>query len=232
LSARSIGWGEKKKAKPGPAGNYDVRRERVKQEVPITDLLEKLGVHSGAKMKNGHPTYHCPFHTDTNPSLEVAPDNRTWTCWPCDLKMRDAITLVQMLLFPEPEPSARTPGWFDKSLSHIEELFGLGDIDPKASLKVAVEIRAMRERQVVSSRQRRLATRITARSNRFRLALARIVRKSWGEQLSRRSREIVALYGHLEHLLAAGKGADDSDQYNEWRDRVSVWVDNVRSKIG
>ena len=228
---RPVRWGESRQNPTGSGRNYNVRRERVKQDVPITELLHKLDIAAGPRMKNGHPTYHCPFHADTNPSLEVAADDRTWTCWPCGLKMRDAITLVQMLLFPESNPSDRSPGWFDKTLSHIEELFGLGDIDPKASLKVAAELRAMRERQIVSSRERRVATRAIARSNRFRLELARVVRKAWGDQMAQRSREIVALYGHLEYLLAAGRDVADSDQYNDWRARVSTWVDNVRRKI-
>lgn len=229
LSGKRISWGERKSEAKKKFVPYEVRKERIRQSVPVTDLLDRLGVQAGPKMKNGHPTYHCPFHDDTNPSMEVGEDNGTWTCWPCGLKMRDAITLVQMMLFPE-EQSKRPSDWFDATLSRIEALFGLDDSDLGTGIRAAAELRALKDRQVVTASSNRLATRVSSRSNRFRLELAKVVRRAWGD-LGGKSQIVVALYGHLEYLLVAGRTVSDSDQYNEWRDDVSTWVNSVKRRI-
>jgi hypothetical protein len=204
------------------------RIERIKSNVPITELLDKLGIAQGPRMKNGHPTYHCPFHDDSNPSLEISSDNRAWTCWPCQLMLKDAIALVQMIFFPQ-EQGARPKEWFEQTVTKIENLF---DIESSENnIRAAAELRMIKNRQVMLSRQNRLLGRVTSRSNRFRLMLSRIVRKTWGDQLGEKAPIIVALYGHLEHLLASGQRASDSEQYKEWKDKVAVWIDNVQQRI-
>jgi len=224
---RSIGWGEKKpKSAFVP---YEIRIERVKADVSVSELLDRLGIIAGPRMKNGHPTYHCPFHEDSDPSLEVASDNRKWTCWPCQLKMRDAIDMVQMLFFPQ-EQAQRPKEWFGQTLDRIEQLFGI-EQTAAGGIRAIAELRTIRHRQVMQSRRNRLSTRISSRSNRFRLALAKIVLRSFGDHRVENATIVVALYGHLEHLLASGSSAADSEKYNEWRDRVGAWLDNDRRKL-
>ncbi len=225
---RSIGWGEKR-AKTSFVP-YEIRIDRIKGEVPVSELLDRLGIIAGPRMKNGHPTYHCPFHDDSDPSLEMSSDNRKWTCWPCQLKMRDTIDLVQMLFFPQ-EQEKRPKEWFGQTLDRIEQLFGI-EQTAAGGIRATVELRTIRNRQVLQSQQNRLSTRISSRSNRFRLALAKIVRRSFGDCRSEKATIIAALYGHLEYLLASGHTASDSDRYNEWRDNVGAWLDSVRRKLG
>ena len=222
-NGRPIGWG-KKKVVP-----YEIRVERIKSDVPISDLLDRLGAAAGSRMRNGYPTYHCPFHDDSDPSLEISSDNRRWTCWPCQLKMRDAIDLVQMLSFPQ-EKDQRPKEWFGQTLSRIEQLF---DIEQTAAggIRAVAELRTIRNRNVLQSQQNRLSVRISSRSNRFRLALAKIVRRSFKDRRVEKAAIVVALYGHLEHLLASGRSAVDSEKYNEWRDKVGAWLDGVRRKL-
>lgn len=225
---RSIGWGKKKaKASFVP---YEIRIERIKGDVSVSELLDRLGIVAGPRMKNGHPTYHCPFHDDSDPSLEVTSDDRKWTCWPCQLKMRDAIDLVQMLFFPQ-EQAKRPKEWFGQTLDRIEQLFGI-EQTAAGGIRAMAELRAIRNRQVLQSRQNRLSTRISSRSNRFRLALAKVVRRSLGDRRAEKAVIVAALYGHLEHILASGRSATDSEKYNEWRDKTGAWLDSVRRKLG
>ena len=144
--------------------------------------------------------------------------------------MRDAIALVQMLFFPQ-EQAQRPKEWFGKTLDRIEQLFDIEQSGP-VDIRAIAELREIKNRQVLSSQHHRLTARISSRSNRFRLALAKIVRRSFGDRRSEQAAIVVALYGRLEHLLAYGHSASDSEKYNEWRDKVSVWIDSVRRKMG
>lgn len=232
LSARSISWGERPRDRKVP---YEIRVEKIKQMVSVTDLLDRFGVPSGQHLRNGHRTFHCPFHDDSHPSLEVDQDDRTWTCWPCQLKRRDAICLVQMLLFPQ-ELAQRPKDWFDNTLLHIESLFGLSADGAPTDIRAVAEMQALKRRRATVAHENRLNSRVEARSNTFRLALAKIVRKAWGDDLGKMSERIIALYGHLEYLLASGKvasgkGALDSEQYKDWRDTVDDWIETVRRRL-
>jgi len=225
---RTIGWGEKLNFSSHFVP-YEIRIERVKADVPVSELLDRLGIISGPRMKNGHPTYHCPFHDDSDPSLEITSDNRKWTCWPCQLKMRDAITLVQMLFFPQ-EQARRPKEWFSQTLDRIEGLFGIEQTAARG-IRAIAELRVIRNTQILQSQRNRLSARISSRSNRFRLTLAKTIRRSFGDRMVEKSAIVVALCGHLEHLLASGSSATDSEKYNEWRDSVSAWLDDVRHKL-
>jgi len=228
LSARSIKWGER--SRDNKKVPYEIRVEKIKQTVPVTDLLDHFSVPSGQHLRNGHRTFHCPFHNDSHPSLEVDKDDRTWTCWPCQLKRRDAICLVQMMLFPQ-EPGQRPKDWFDKTLLHIEGIFGLSADGAPMDIRAAAEMQALKRRRAAVAHENRLDSRVESRSNTFRLALAKIVRKAWGDDLGKMAEMIVALYGHLEHLLASGKGFTDSEQYKDWRDTVDDWIETVRRRL-
>lgn len=209
----------------------EARIQRIKQEIPITDLLAKLDAVPGGKMKNGHPTYHCPLHDDNDPSLCVSKDDRTWTCWPCDLKRRDAITLVQMMLFPG-DDNGLPSGWFAKTLDYIEDLFGLVPNGSAGSdIRMAVEYQEYRNRHFSLTAQSRVARRVLGRSNRFRLNLRKIVRRAWGDDLVSHADHIVALYGHLDYLIASGQAVDDNDDYKEWHSKLDGWLEDVKQRM-
>jgi len=231
LSGNTIGWGNNTVGRGRRrSASYDLRRERIRCEVPVTELLNQFGIPAGQRMKNGHPVYLCPFHDDHSPSLEVSPDDRRWTCWPCNLKMRDTIELAQMILFPQ--EAERPSSWFDRTLAHIEGLFGFGESEFGTDIRAAASAAAIRARQIDASRSNRLRGRVSNRSNRFRRALSKIVQKAWGSEMAGRAQVVTALYGRLEHLLASGRSAADTEEYNEWRTSVSGWIDDVRDKLG
>ncbi|AYF43347.1 DNA primase [Halobacteriovorax sp. BALOs_7] len=56
-------------------------REKIVNEIPISDLIERYGVHLVRKGNNLYGV--CPFHDDTNPSMSVVNDKRMYKCFSC-----------------------------------------------------------------------------------------------------------------------------------------------------
>lgn len=56
-------------------------REKIVNEIPISDLIERYGVHLVRKGSNLYGV--CPFHDDTNPSMSVVNDKRMYKCFSC-----------------------------------------------------------------------------------------------------------------------------------------------------
>ncbi|MFG1482992.1 DNA primase [Halobacteriovorax sp. HFRX-2_2] len=56
-------------------------REKIVNEIPISDLIERYGVHLVRKGNNLYGV--CPFHDDTNPSMSVVNDKKIYKCFSC-----------------------------------------------------------------------------------------------------------------------------------------------------
>ncbi len=56
-------------------------REKIVSEIPISDLIERYGVH--LVHKGNRITTICPFHDDTNPSMHVNNDYGNYKCFAC-----------------------------------------------------------------------------------------------------------------------------------------------------
>ena len=56
-------------------------REKIVNEIPISDLIERYGVHLVRKGSNLYGV--CPFHDDTNPSMSVVNDKGIYKCFSC-----------------------------------------------------------------------------------------------------------------------------------------------------
>lgn len=71
------------------------RRDRVKEEIPITQVLLRYGYQVHAE--EYEQQFPCDLHGDgfdLKPSGRVYPDSNDWYCFACD-KTRDAISMVQ-----------------------------------------------------------------------------------------------------------------------------------------
>ena len=212
---RRPGWSDKKVL----SKSWEWRADRIRQSVTVTDLFDRLGVVQGSKFYNGHPQYCCPLHDDNNPSLCVTAKNDKWTCWPCDLKMRDVFDMVHHLYYSDEDK-----GWFYKSIDHLEKLFGMVEMDAATEARMVVEARQIRERRIAASENSRITGMVLGYSGTARRKLSNQVRKRWGDDLAPHSPYIIALYGHLEHLLARGKPLSNHDDYRAWRSKVQKWL--------
>jgi len=56
-------------------------REKIVNEIPISELIQRYGVHLTRK-STGHVGV-CPFHSDSNPSMSVSDDKRIYKCFAC-----------------------------------------------------------------------------------------------------------------------------------------------------
>ncbi|MDX2037731.1 MAG: CHC2 zinc finger domain-containing protein [Isosphaeraceae bacterium] len=70
--------------------------DTLKNRVRIVDVVaSRLGRSEAGS--TARPKWRCPFHEDSSPSLEVDPDRQTWTCWPCNLRRRDAADFIMRI---------------------------------------------------------------------------------------------------------------------------------------
>src|SRR5262249_49109502 len=81
--------------KLSPSGEPIVWKD-IKDRREVAGVFTRL-LGEPAKRQGRLLLWRCPFHDDQNPSFQVDPDRRTWTCWPCGLKSRDAPELVMGL---------------------------------------------------------------------------------------------------------------------------------------
>lgn len=56
-------------------------REKIVNEIPISELIQRYGVHLTRK-STGHVGV-CPFHNDSNPSMSVSDEKRIYKCFAC-----------------------------------------------------------------------------------------------------------------------------------------------------
>lgn len=57
-------------------------KEQVRQAIGIVDLVRS---YIELRPKGRIFVGHCPWHNDSNPSLQVNPERQSWRCWVCDL---------------------------------------------------------------------------------------------------------------------------------------------------
>jgi len=73
------------------------RKERVKQDIPIAQLLADLGYAVRADADDREEQFSCDLHgdgRDSKPSARVYPDSNSWYCFGCALA-RDTIDTVR-----------------------------------------------------------------------------------------------------------------------------------------
>ena len=75
--------------------------EKVKDQVKITDVVERYGLHLNSSMKA-----LCPFHHEKTPSFSVDPKNGIFTCFGCG-ETGDVISFVSKIENIEPLEAAR-----------------------------------------------------------------------------------------------------------------------------
>ena len=63
----------------------DQFKELVRDRTDIVGLISESGITLQSRRGGREFVGLCPFHPDTNPSMVVNPDRKTWKCWPCDL---------------------------------------------------------------------------------------------------------------------------------------------------
>ena len=56
-------------------------KERIRQ---ATNIVELIGESNQLRRQGRNYVTLCPWHKDSNPSLQINPDRQSWKCWVCD----------------------------------------------------------------------------------------------------------------------------------------------------
>ena len=57
-------------------------KEQVRQ---ATDIVDLIGQYLTLRREGRSYKALCPWHDDTNPSLQINPERQSWKCWVCDI---------------------------------------------------------------------------------------------------------------------------------------------------
>ncbi len=68
-----------------PYASDDQFKELVRDRTDIVGLISESGITLQSRRGGREFVGLCPFHADTNPSMVVNPDRKSWKCWPCDI---------------------------------------------------------------------------------------------------------------------------------------------------
>jgi len=60
-------------------------KELVRDRTDIVHLISESGITLQSRRGGREFVGLCPFHGDTNPSMVVNPERKSWKCWPCDV---------------------------------------------------------------------------------------------------------------------------------------------------
>jgi len=60
-------------------------KELVRDRTDIVQLISESGITLQSRRGGREFVGLCPFHGDTNPSMVVNPERKSWKCWPCDV---------------------------------------------------------------------------------------------------------------------------------------------------
>lgn len=88
--------------------NQKEYKEYIKQHVPLLEVCERLGL--SIRRQGGSTKALCPFHSDTNPSLEIYPDH--YYCYSCHAS-GDLFSLISKIKSID----------FSEALSWVEDEF-------------------------------------------------------------------------------------------------------------